>query len=122
MDMEPIGDELKRHFRTEMINRIDEVIRFRPLSSEAMNNIAVGMLEEIAAGVVDKYGRAVEFAEGLAAYLAEKAYSPEFGARNLRRVVQEEVELPLARRIASSTKQTAIRCALKSGAVRCEES
>lgn len=114
---EPRDEELKGHFRTEFINRIDEVIRFAPLSSEAMATIAQHMLEGIAAAIEEKHGRTIRFDAELAAYLGEKAYSPDFGARELRRVIEVEIELPLARWLKKNNVDKSIVCHLDSGAI-----
>lgn len=114
---EPRDEELKGHFRTELINRIDEVIRFAPLSPEAMAIIAGHMLEGIAAAIEEKHGRTIRFDVELAAFLGEKAYSPDFGARELRRVIEVEIELPLARWLKKTNVDKSIVCHLDSGAI-----
>ncbi|HOU21818.1 MAG TPA: ATP-dependent Clp protease ATP-binding subunit [Kiritimatiellia bacterium] len=114
---EPVDEELKGHFRTELINRIDEVIRFKPLSTEAMATIAQHMLEGIAAAIEEKHGRTIRFDPELAAYLGEKAYSPDYGARELRRLIEAEVELPLARWLKESRADKSIVCHLDSGVI-----
>lgn len=114
---EPRDEELKGHFRTELINRIDEVIRFAPLSPEAMAIIAGHMLDGIAAAIEEKHGRTIRFDVELAAFLGEKAYSPDFGARELRRVIEVEIELPLARWLKKTNVDKSIVCHLDSGAI-----
>lgn len=114
---EPQDEELKGHFRTELINRIDEVIRFAPLSPEAMATIAQHMLEGIAAAIEAKYGRTIRYDPELAAHLGEKAYSPDYGARELRRLIEAEIELPLARWLKESRADKSIVCHLDSGAI-----
>lgn len=116
-DPEPIDKELKGHFRTELINRIDEVIRFKPLSPKSMAAIAQHMLEEIAASVEEKHGRAIRFDADLAEHLGEKAYSPDYGARELRRLIEAEIELPLAKWLKDSLANKSIVCHLASGAI-----
>ena len=114
---EPMDDELKQHFRTELINRIDEVIRFASLSYEAMATIAQHMLEGIAAAIEVKHGRTIRFDAELAAYLGKKAFSPDYGARELRRLIEAEIELPLARWLKESSAELSIVCHLDSGAI-----
>ncbi len=114
---EPRDEELKGHFRTELINRIDEVIRFAPLSPEAMAIIAGHMLEGIAAAIEEKHGRTIRFDAELAAYLGEKAYSPDYGARELRRLIEAEIEVPLAKWLKKFKVDNSIVCHLDSGAI-----
>ena len=114
---EPRDQELKGHFRTELINRIDEVIRFAPLSPEAMAIIAGHMLEGIAATIEEKHGRTIRFDAELAAHLGKKAYSPDYGARELKRLIEVEIELPLARWLKESRADKSIVCHLDSGAI-----
>jgi len=110
---EKIGDDLKGHFRLEMINRMDEIIRFLPLTQTVMDGIAQHMLDGLAEVVRRKYGRELRFGDGVAEYLGKKAYSPEFGARNLHRVIQESIELPLAKWIANESDGQDILCRLE---------
>lgn len=114
---EPQNEELKGYFRTELINRINEVIRFNPLSEAAMADIAQHMLNEISSSVEMKYGRKIRFGEELAAYLGSKAYNPAYGARELRRVIEAEIELPLAKWLRDSREEKTIVCLLKSGVI-----
>jgi ATP-dependent Clp protease ATP-binding subunit ClpC len=114
---EPRDEELKEHFRTELINRIDEVVRFNPLSEEAMAAIAQHMLDGMAAAIRENHGRTIRFDAELAQYLGKKAYRTDYGARELRRVMEEEIELPLARWIRDSREECSIDCRLASGAI-----
>lgn len=112
---EPIDEELKGHFRTELINRIDEVIRFKPLSEDAMVAIASYMLACFVNAVDLEYAADVELGESVAAYLGKKAQSPEFGARNLQRLIQEEIELPLVQRITKGSRIVNVRYGMNEG-------
>jgi ATP-dependent Clp protease ATP-binding subunit ClpA len=116
-ELELIGDELKMHFRTELINRIDEVVQFKPLSMEAMAVIAQHLLDGIAGSIQEKHGKTIRFDGELAVYLGRKAYSPDYGARELRRLVEAEIELPLARWIRDSCGDDSVVCRLASGAI-----
>jgi ATP-dependent Clp protease ATP-binding subunit ClpC len=88
-------DALGRHFRPEFINRIDEIVRFYPLLREDQRQIVRIAIEQVRSRVRDKkigirmYQRAYE-------YLAEKGYNPEFGARELERVVNRHVANPIS--------------------------
>ena len=90
-----ILDEVNRTFRPEFINRLDEMIVFRPLDRENMMTIAGLMLNEVISRLSE---RGVELAAGdeILSFLLEKGYQPKFGARPLRRTIQTLVEDRLA--------------------------
>ncbi len=87
--------------RPEFINRVDEVITFRSLDKSDFGKIAKLMLSQLADALFEK-GITFTFTEGAAAFIAEKSYSVKYGARNMRRFIQREVEDALAERIISS--------------------
>ena len=89
---------LRRTFRPEFLNRIDEVIIFRTLSKADMVRIVDLQLREIAERM-DEQGLTVSLTDAAREWLAERGYDPSFGARPLRRVMQREVENPLAKRL-----------------------
>ena len=92
--------ELKKSLRIEFINRFDKVIMFKTLSKLEIEKIAGLMMEK----VVDKLnGQGIDLKYGpkLLQELAEKGYSPVFGAREMRRVIQDEVESKVAELIVS---------------------
>ncbi|MBD3280568.1 AAA domain-containing protein [Candidatus Dojkabacteria bacterium] len=92
--------ELKKSLRIEFLNRFDKVIMFKPLTKPEIEKIAGLMMEK----VVDKLngqGIDLEYGEKLLQDLAEKGYSPIFGAREMRRVIQDEVESKVAEMIVS---------------------
>ncbi len=86
-----VDDELKRHFRPEFLNRIDEVIVFHQLTKDEVKNIVDLMVrrvkEQLASRQLD-----LELTDQLKGWLAEKGYDPQLGARPLRRTIQREVE------------------------------
>ena len=112
----PVLDELKKFFRTELLNRVDEIIVFPALDEAATRQIVGMMLEEIVAAVAAKYGRKLTFDDAVLALLAERGCNAEFGARNLRRVVQELVELPLSKLLLEANA-AAIHGVVDDGAV-----
>ena len=87
--------ELEGHFRPEFLNRLDETIRFQHLSQADLLEIVdiqlVGLRERLAA-----QGLALELDEAARARLAELGYDPVYGARPLKRVIQRELQDPLA--------------------------
>jgi ATP-dependent Clp protease ATP-binding subunit ClpA len=90
-----IDQALASHFRPEFLNRIDEVIRFRPLGREDLQRIVRLQLAELASLLAEQQ-LALEVDEPVVAALAEQGYEPEYGARPLRRVLRRRIENPLA--------------------------
>ena len=92
---------LQQFLRPEFINRVDAVITFNRLSEENFQGIARMMLDELADSLKEK-GIAFRYDDALVSYLTEKSYSRTYGARNLRRTIQKELEDELAARIIDS--------------------
>jgi len=92
---------LQQFLRPEFINRVDAVITFNRLSEENFRAIARIMLEELAGSLAEK---AITFTydDALVAFLTHKSYSRTYGARNLRRTIQRELEDPMAGKIIDS--------------------
>ncbi len=84
-------DEVKRFFRPEFLNRIDGTIVFHALSREHMHEIVDLMLSEVSSNLIEK-GISLDMTDEAKAWLAEKGYDPQFGARPLRRLIQDSVE------------------------------
>ncbi|RME63396.1 MAG: AAA family ATPase, partial [Caldilineae bacterium] len=97
--------QLKRMFRPEFLNRIDETIVFDALSREDVRQIVGLLMQEIARRVQDM-GITVELTEAAADLLAEMGYNPEYGARPLRRLLQRKVENELSKRLLRGDYQT----------------
>lgn len=89
---------LKRYFRPEFINRIDEIIIFRSLTREQLAQIVLLQLEAVKQ-IANGQGVDLEFDPSVIEYLGEAGYAPEFGARELRRKIKTDVETPLAREL-----------------------
>ncbi len=96
---------LEAFLRPEFINRVDEIITFRQLDRDDFKKIASIMLDELKMALSEKNIK-LTYSDGAAALIAEKAYSAKFGARNLRRYIQTEVEDRLAEIIISDYKKT----------------
>ena len=93
-------DEIKRFFRPEFLNRIDGTVVFHALSKEQMHEIVEDKLKDVADGLLEK-GISLEVTDAAKEWLAEKGYDPQFGARPVRRVVQDSVEDKLSDSILS---------------------
>ena len=90
---------LRHHFRPEFLNRVDETIVFRALEREQVSKIAELLLKNLARRLAQTADLTLKWDEGVVGYLAERGYDPAFGARPLKRVIQQEVETPLSRQI-----------------------
>jgi ATP-dependent Clp protease ATP-binding subunit ClpB len=95
---EKIEEELRRHFRPEFLNRIDDVIVFHRLSREEIEKIVEIQLKSLARMVADR-GILLNWSPAVIRYLANKGYDPTFGARPLKRLIQKEVSDALASKI-----------------------
>ena len=98
---EKVMKALESFLRPEFINRVDEIVYFNHLSEENFKAIAEIMLSELVGTLADK-GITFTYDESLPNYLVEKSYSLTYGARNLRRLIQKELEDAIATRIINS--------------------
>ena len=89
---------LQRHFRPEFLNRLDEIVVFRPLTREQLREIVEIQLQSLRARLAEKR-ITLTLTEAAKDYLAERGYDPVFGARPLKRVIARELETPLAVKI-----------------------
>jgi ATP-dependent Clp protease ATP-binding subunit ClpC len=94
-DHKKIEDALKRTFRPEFLNRVDEIIVFSPLTLEDVEKIVEIQLREIRERLGEQ-GLQLEMSEAARRWLARQGYDPNFGARPLRRAMQKYVEGPLS--------------------------
>ena len=92
---ERVMKALRDFLRPEFINRVDEVIYFHQLTEENFRDIARIMLDELKASLSDK-GFGFMYDDGVVDVLVKKSYSAAYGARNLRRCIQKELEDPMA--------------------------
>jgi ATP-dependent Clp protease ATP-binding subunit ClpB len=95
---ESVRRQLRDHFRPEFLNRVDEIIVFRPLDETQLREI-VGLLVDGVARRLAESQLTLEVTDAALALLAREGYDPVYGARPLRRAIQRELENPLARRI-----------------------
>ena len=92
---EKVMDALKEHFRPEFLNRLDDIIIFDPLAKEALARIIDNQVEEVVKRLAQKR-IALRIEPEVHLWLAEKGYNPEYGARPLRRAIQDTILTPLA--------------------------
>ncbi|NDJ63303.1 MAG: ATP-dependent Clp protease ATP-binding subunit, partial [Chloroflexi bacterium] len=95
-DHQKIERAMRSTFRPEFLNRIDEIIIFEPLTLPQVEQIVDLQMREIADRLAESYNVAVHLSEPARAWLAEKGYDPQFGARPLRRALQRYVENELS--------------------------
>lgn len=94
--------ELKQFFRPELLNRLDEQILFRSLEKADIQLILEPILDGICGRMKEQHGITLDISPGAKDLLMEKGYKPEFGARELRRVVERELEIKLADKLLAS--------------------
>ena len=97
--------QMKRLFRPEFLNRIDETIIFDPLTKESVRDIVSLLMEEIAQRL-DEIGISVEMTETARHHLADTGFHAEYGARPLRRLLQKRVENELSKRLLRAEYRT----------------
>ena len=100
-DKERVMKALQSFLRPEFINRVDEIVYFHQLTKENFAGIARIMLRELTESLSTK-GFTFTYDDTLVEYLVDKSYSAAYGARNLRRCIQKELEDPMAVRIIES--------------------
>ena len=91
-------EELRRHFRPEFLNRVDETIVFHSLSEEHLKQIVDIQLGGLRKRLADRHIE-LELTDRARAHLVRSGYDPAYGARPLKRAIQREIETPMARRI-----------------------
>jgi len=94
--------ELKKSFRPEFLNRVDDIIVFHPLSEENIKSI-VGIMLDVLAKRLEQNGITLVVSDDAKAHLAKKGFDPVFGARPLRRAIQTMVEDKLAEQMLDGT-------------------
>lgn len=94
-----VMEEVRRIFKPEFLNRIDETIVFRALNKDDMKQIVGLMTKELAKRCETQLGITLVVRDAAKQYIVNKAYDPKYGARPLRRKIQDEIEDPLAEKL-----------------------
>lgn len=117
-DRDKIAQGLKKIFSPELLNRIDETVYFNKLNMEDFTSIADLMIEEVA-DKMSHNGIELVVPKNVRKYLVEKGFDPKTGARNLRRIIQREIEDRVAEKILKdkSDERVVIKAGLKNGVV-----
>ena len=103
---ENVDQILHSTFKPEFLNRIDKIVYFNSLNKEVQYKVVDKMLNDLKSRLLNEY-YVIDFKDSVKDYVLENAYSPEFGARPLKRYIQHNIETELAKRIIS--------CELKTG-------
>lgn len=93
-----VFSELRLHFRPEFLNRIDDIILFQPLSEKTITSIVEKLFEELQTRLDDQHIR-LHMTDDAKRFIAKESYDPIYGARPLKRFIQQHVETMLARAI-----------------------
>jgi len=112
-----VMEEVKRIFKPEFLNRIDETIVFRSLNKEDMKEIVTLMLKDLTKRCKTQMDITLKVQPSVKEYIVEKAYEPKYGARPLRRKIQSEIEDGLAEAILDGKvkKSDVVTVSMKKG-------
>ena len=94
-------DAVRSHFRPEFVNRVDDYIVFHPLTRDQLRRIVELQVARVGRRLVDKK-IALHLSPRAVAHIAALGYDPVYGARPVKRVIQQEIETPLAKMILGS--------------------
>ena len=97
---EKVLTELRRHFRPEFLNRVDEIVVFTPLGLSQIKGIVALLMAQLQKRL-DKRKITIVLSDAAQDFIAGAAYDPTYGARPLRRYLQQHLETPLARKLVS---------------------
>jgi ATP-dependent Clp protease ATP-binding subunit ClpB len=97
---EQVMGELRRHFRPEFLNRIDDVVLFKPLQTAEIRRIVDLLLQGLQARLTDRR-IVLDVTEAARNFLGYKGYDPVYGARPLKRLIQRELETRVGRRLVA---------------------
>lgn len=112
-----IQDALRKVFNPEFLNRVDDVIVFKPLEKEDIFKIIDNMADQLFKRIHDLNFH-IEITKGAKEFLSEKGYDPKYGARPLKRAIQRYVEDPLAEELLRSEKEEGSTIRIKMNASR----
>ncbi|GIX46990.1 MAG: hypothetical protein KatS3mg131_1201 [Candidatus Tectimicrobiota bacterium] len=95
-----VMQELRRHFRPEFLNRVDEVVLFKPLTLDEIKRIVDLMTADLRKRLADREIK-LELSEAAREFIARQGFDPVYGARPLRRYIQRELETRIARALVA---------------------
>ena len=103
--VDQVNELLHQTFKPEFLNRIDEIVYFKPLGKETQMKIVDKMLNQLNERLKESY-YSFDFSDSLKKYILDSAYSPTFGARPIKRFIQNEVETRIATKIIAQEVDT----------------
>ena len=106
-----VRSSLKNHFRPEFINRLDEIIMFKPLDKASISGIIDLLVEDLNKRIADQE-LSISLSEKAREYIIEAGYDPHFGARPLKRYLQKNVETLVAKSILAGNLSSGDRILL----------
>ncbi len=115
---ERVLGELKKELRPELLARLDQVLVFQPLGTEAIAKIAALEINALTERLA-KRGVLLHYGQNIITFLAEKSFAPEQGARLVRKKVQELIEKPVAQKLLASPDKKTLRLTLKGDTILC---
>lgn len=116
---EGVMEEVKHLFKPEFINRIDEIIVFHALTREHISDIASHMLESFRLRAKEQMDLTVRYGKSVVEFVAEKGFDKDYGARPLRRAIQNQIEDALAQELVNGAVKIGdtVKIAVKSGKI-----
>lgn len=116
---EGVMEEVKHLFKPEFINRIDEIIVFHALTRENISDIASHMLESFRLRAKEQMDLTVRYGKSVVEFVAEKGFDKDYGARPLRRAIQNQIEDALAQELVNGAVKIGdtVKIAVRSGKI-----
>ena len=110
--------ELRRHFRPELLNRIDDIVLFKPLQSGEIRKIVDLLLVSLRARLAERH-ITIEVSDAAKTFLGNQGYDPVYGARPLKRFLQRELETRIGRKLIAGViaDGSAVHVDVKNGAL-----
>lgn len=103
-----VMNEVHNYFKPEIINRMDDIVMFSPLSKENMTGIVDKLIKDLDERLENQH-MSIEVSEEVEKWIADEAYEPQFGARPLKRFIQRNIETPLARKMIEMDLQEGLK-------------
>lgn len=100
--------EVHQYFKPEIINRMDDIVMFSPLSKDNMKMITNKLIDDLNRRLMDQH-MTVEVTEAVKEWISDEAYEPQFGARPLKRFIQRHIETPLAKEMIARDMEDGLK-------------